>query len=273
MDRLLDRLEDLLVRRALEGLDTVETGELESLLSRFPDTDAEAFDRTAAAVSIAHARGAGAMPAALYASIEARGIEMIATRRHAQAASNAGPAPQPSSVKPQLSARARRRDPRAVFPWLLAAACLVAAVIAWWPPSTLTPNAAIAARRAALIDEGAALRPWTATEDPAAASAFGDVVWDPDRQEGYMRISLLTANDPTAFQYQLWIFDAERDERYPVDGGVFDIPAGVAEAIVPIRAAIPVRAAVLFAVTIEAPGGVVVSERERIALLAEFGQA
>ena len=41
-----------------------------------------------------------------------------------------------------------------------------------------------------------------------------------------MRFRGLAANNPTQIQYQLWMFDAERDERYPVDGGVFDVPAG-----------------------------------------------
>ena len=83
-----------------------------------------------------------------------------------------------------------------------------------------------------------------------------------------MRFSGLQANAPTDFQYQLWIFDAERDERFPVDGGVFDIPVGQDEVVVPIDARLPVGEATLFAVTVEAPGGVVVSDRSRIAVVA-----
>ena len=40
------------------------------------------------------------------------------------------------------------------------------------------------------------------------------------------------------------------------------------EVIVPINAALPIRDAAAFAVTVEAPGGVVVSDRSRLALLA-----
>ncbi len=97
----------------------------------------------------------------------------------------------------------------------------------------------------------------------------GDVVWDEATQTGYMRFSGLPANDPTRSQYQLWIFDGTRDDRFPVDGGVFDVPAGVTEVVVPIRATLPVRKAALFAVTVEAPGGVMVSSRERIVALAQ----
>ena len=53
-----------------------------------------------------------------------------------------------------------------------------------------------------------------------------------------------------------------------MDGGVFDIPAGVDEVIVAIDPKINVKEAFQFAITVEAPGGVVVSKRERIPLLA-----
>ena len=84
-----------------------------------------------------------------------------------------------------------------------------------------------------------------------------------------MRFTGLAANDPDQLQYQLWIFDAGRDDRYPVDGGVFDVPVGADEVVVPIRASLPVGEVALFAVTVEKPGGVVVSSRERIAVLAQ----
>jgi hypothetical protein len=108
---------------------------------------------------------------------------------------------------------------------------------------------------------------WTATGDANAKGAGGDVVWSPSKQEGYMRFTGLAANDPTKIQYQLWIFDKDRDDKYPVDGGVFDVgPDG--EVIVKISPKLRVNEPVLFAVTIEAPGGVVVSKRERIVVTA-----
>ncbi|MEM7228940.1 MAG: anti-sigma factor, partial [Planctomycetota bacterium] len=82
----------------------------------------------------------------------------------------------------------------------------------------------------------------------------------------------LEANDPSVMQYQLWIFDAERSADHPVDGGVFDIPAGGGEVIVPIDPKLAVSDATLFAITVEQPGGVVVSARERIVLLAQPAQ-
>ena len=109
----------------------------------------------------------------------------------------------------------------------------------------------------------------TATADSSAFGATGDVVWSARAQRGVMRIAGLQPNDRGRFQYQLWIFDKRRDQRYPVDGGVFDIPARAHEVFVPIDARVPVGDAVMFAITVEVPGGVVVSKRERIALLAK----
>ena len=53
--------------------------------------------------------------------------------------------------------------------------------------------------------------------------------------------------------------DPSRDER-PIDGGVFDIPAGADEVIVPIDAKLRADNPAVFAITLEQPGGVVVSE-------------
>jgi anti-sigma-K factor RskA len=99
----------------------------------------------------------------------------------------------------------------------------------------------------------------------------GDVVWDPATQRGYMHFSGLAANDPSIHQYQIWIFDGSRDKRYPVDGGVFDVPANTNEVIIPIRATLMVRKPAAFAVTVEKPGGTVVSGREHIVALGAAG--
>ena len=96
----------------------------------------------------------------------------------------------------------------------------------------------------------------------------GEVVWSDERQEGYMTLSGLPANDPAAKQYQLWIVDPARDER-PVDGGVFDIAAGTGTAVVPIRNPLAVSNPQAFVITLEQPGGVVVSKQEVVVALAK----
>ncbi|MCG8653063.1 MAG: anti-sigma factor, partial [Pirellulales bacterium] len=73
-------------------------------------------------------------------------------------------------------------------------------------------------------------------------------------------------NDASVEQYQLWIIDPQRDDE-PIDGGVFDIKQN-GEVIVPINAKLTVIEPAAFAVTIEKPGGVVVSTQQRLPLIA-----
>ena len=96
----------------------------------------------------------------------------------------------------------------------------------------------------------------------------GDVVWSDEKQEGYMRFRGLPANDKSKETYQLWIFDETQDEATPIDGGVFDVDKD-GEAIIPIDATLKVKGPKAFAVTVEKPGGVVVSKREKIVALAK----
>jgi len=113
-------------------------------------------------------------------------------------------------------------------------------VIAPLPEKPAPPTAA--EERAALLANPDSLKiTLGATKDPAAAGVSGDVVWDPATQRGFLHFSGLAANDPAVRQYQIWIFDAGRDKRYPVDGGVFDVPANTAEVVVPIRAELMVH--------------------------------
>ena len=79
----------------------------------------------------------------------------------------------------------------------------------------------------------------------------------------------LQHNQPNAEQYQLWIFDGARDQRYPVDGGVFDVTSSSGEQFVRIHAKLRVQVPLVFAVTVEIPGGVVVSDRSRVAAIAD----
>jgi len=262
-------LADLLVSLETEGLTPAQRRELDDLLERAPEARADALAGAAAALTLAARLPADPMPAAL--------LDKIASQGRAEVARAAGSRVVP--LAPRAEPVARRPAPSS-FGWYAAAASLLLAVTAWWPRLTdqpadvvtgPTPVPTAAEQRAALLTSGDALfqKEWTATEDAAAAGLTGDVVWDPATQTGYMRFSGLAANDAAQQQYQLWIFDGTRDDRYPVDGGVFDIPAGATEVIVPIRARLPVRDAALFAVTVEPPGGVVVSSRERIVALAQ----
>ena len=96
----------------------------------------------------------------------------------------------------------------------------------------------------------------------------GEVIWNDEKQEGYMSLENLAVNDPTKNQYQLWIVDPDRDEL-PVDGGVFDITLKDGKSIIPIRNALQVTKPAAFVITLEQPGGVVKSKQEVVVALAE----
>ncbi len=260
-----ERADELLAFRAVEGLARAEEQELSALLAEAPQLDDGGFETAAAACHLALLGPEEPLPENVRRRLERaaaifRGTVLPMPGRHSTAtpAQQAPPAAQ-----------------RAWGGWLAAAACLLLALVGWWPrlaaPPAVTETPQIAVQAPPAPDQApdALDLPWQATEDAAAAGAAGTVVWSSAQQAGYMRISGLAANDPATSQYQLWIFDKGRDERYPVDGGVFDMPAGEAEVIVPIDAKVAVGEASLFAITVEKPGGVVVSDRERIVLLAQ----
>jgi hypothetical protein len=83
-----------------------------------------------------------------------------------------------------------------------------------------------------------------------------------------MRFRGLPVNDVQKETYQLWIFDKTQDKATPIDGGTFDVTSD-GEVVVPINAKLKAQEPVMFAVTVEKPGGVVVSKREKIVALAK----
>ena len=254
------RTEELLAFRAVEGLDDADQHELDARLADSPELDDGSFETAAAACHLALLGPEEPMPEAVRRRLD---------RAAAEFQGKVLPLPGRDAAPAIVATRSR-----AWGGWLAAAACLLLAVVGWWPRLTTTtaPEAPIVAETPTPTPDQAPDTlelPWSATEDAAATGAAGAVVWSAAQQAGYMRISGLEANDPSVSQYQLWIFDRQRDERYPVDGGVFDMPAGETEVRVPIAAKVAVDDAYLFAVTVERPGGVVVSDRQRIVLLAQ----
>ena len=103
---------------------------------------------------------------------------------------------------------------------------------------------------------------WFAQSDEFCACS-GNVIWSDDGQRGFITLAGLPMNDPTQNQYQIWIVDPNMHAN-PVDGGVFDIVTGDAPTIIPINPKLPIGKAKGFAITLEQPGGVVISEQSLI---------
>lgn len=245
-DERESELFELMYERAMLGLDEPRQREFESRAAQHPDLDIDCYERAAAALWLHHSGGrCAALPESLRARIVAQA--------------------------PAAAAQARVAPRGAWLQWSgwIAAAALLAL---WLGLPVRAPGTrdGLAARAELLsADPAARTVAWTRTEDPDGRGVAGDIVWSGGLQQGWMRFTGLPANDPAQRQYQLWIFDAQRPSETPVDGGVFDIPAG-GEAVVAVQPKLKVGAAALFAVTVEAPGGVVVSKREHIVALAQL---
>ncbi len=287
------RLEELVITQLGGSLTPEEQQELAALRTRHPDYDFEALERAAAALHLALLPGLEPLPAAMRS-------RLLALNPGATA-----PSPVRRRLPRAFDWTA---DPLRYAGWVVAAALAVvggtlllrqqspgqietsarvpaARTQVQVPPPAQVPAAPMpktapatrsdaavdpALARAQLLKSGQPLlqRAWIAGPDPSAIGLTGDVVWDPKTQSGFMAFKGLRPNNPMVAQYQLWIFDGQRDERYPVDGGVFDITAHAGTQVVPIRVPLTITTAIRFVVTLEPPGGVVVSDRAHIVAIA-----
>lgn len=215
------------------------------------------LERIAAAISLAGLEQTEDLPAHLRTAISAKGRSLVAV-------ASGGQVLKVARTQPKQSTKARE-----ILAWL---ACLAASVLAfffWYSGAEKPDNLlAKAMTRDSLIATASDLirSDWEKGTTPLKNEVSGDIVWSATAQSGFMRFVGLPANDPAVFQYQLWIYDPSRDSE-PVDGGVFDIKSP-GEAIVAIKAKLPVNRPFAFAVTIEQPGGVVVSDLSRLPLLS-----
>ncbi|HEY0746152.1 MAG TPA: anti-sigma factor [Steroidobacteraceae bacterium] len=278
---------DLIIKQVTEGLSPAEQRALDVLDSEVASAYARDLERAAAAVTLVGSAAPQPIPAALAEALARQASEHFASVEKVVDLNTVRGAAAPHSLSPPRASRF------GVYGWLAAAACLVLAIFGWLrspaPPVPLpqvvevVPGPPVepiksptpptpAEERAALLANSDSLKiPLAPTKDPAAAGVSGDVVWNPATQRGFMHFTGLKPNDPAVHQYQIWIFDAARDKRYPVDGGVFDVPANANEIVIPIRAELMVLKPAAFAVTVEKPGGVVVSGREHVVVLGAAG--
>lgn len=278
-----ERLLDLLSDRALFELSAEEQRELDELLKIFPEwRDDETFSLTAAAVSLSALDTREEMPASLRNKVLADSSQYFA----GEIAEEKRPEPVLSRVPSPRSNVIEFRPKRFNWNWLgwaaAAAACIALVVNVWLSrgpqgpdlgvtvPPVIEEKLTMAQMRQRLMDSSADMTKatWTPGDMPDMKDIGGDVVWSDAKQAGYMRLTGLPANDGTKETYQLWIFDETQDPKTPIDGGVFNVNAN-GEVIIPINAKLKARNPSMFAITMEKPGGVVVSERKKMVALAK----
>jgi hypothetical protein len=156
---------------------------------------------------------------------------------------------------------------------MVAAVATIVAAVGWLKPPTPEPKlTAMQLRTELLAKEGSQVVSWSAGNDPSGKQVEGDIVWNTQLQKGFLRFKGAARNDPSREQYQLWIFDKARKE-FAVDGGVFNVAdnrvdQGTGDIIIPVNAKLKVFDPELFAVTLERPDGVVVTDKGRIVVTA-----
>ena len=236
---------ELLVKRSTEGLTAEETRHLQGLLAEHGQQDTDDFDLAAAAAAnafgIESARDVNDAPETLKAKLRDDADSYFGRQEGKVVELRPTPTPQ------------------WYWGWATAAALALVLVATNLVDLDTTPTFETARQELLADAGGTVLLPWATPQDPEYAQVQGDVVWNDDRQEGYMLLTGMPVNDPATSQYQLWVVDPDRDGN-PVDGGVFDIPAGASTVVIPIDAKLAVNDPVAFAITREQPGGVVVSK-------------
>ncbi|MFG0266503.1 MAG: anti-sigma factor domain-containing protein [Rhodopirellula sp. JB055] len=281
--RLPRRAQELLAGKVLGDLSDQEHEEV----SNWQETEADLatlfeLEKTAAAVDMAlssrrshdvAASPDAELPAGLREKIQADAGRVLAVvgetgiGSEQRADNSVTPAPL-EMVEPRKPIGLRPREAAA---WLAFAASALLALGLWrgsdWNGVGNTETTA-AAERLLLLNEAEDVVQvaWADGKHPFQSEVTGDVVWSNESQNGYMRFVGMPMNDAAVEQYQLWIIDPARDDE-PIDGGVFDIDS-TGEVVVPITAKLKVLNPVAFAITVEKPGGVVVSSQENLPLLA-----
>ena len=277
-----EKLRDLLCDKAVFGLSDEEAKELESLSDGANvEVDAHSFELAATAFLLAETK-LEPMPSHLE--------ERLLKTADAHFAPPPKVAEMPQSIHDQPTRNFQWSEPKAKrsffdwFGWAAAAAACVALVgtIFFYQNrisqlqarvSQLTPTPVVeetlAQKRDRLLAEAGDVKraQWTKGNVLGTETVTGEVVWSDAKQQGYMTFRGLPVNDANKEAYQLWIFEEAKLEELPKDGGVFNVTSE-GEVIVPIDPKLRTTDPKAFAVTIEKPGGVVQSKREKIALLA-----
>ena len=272
-----ERLLDLLCDKAVRGLTEAEERELAALSSGVDvEMDAQSLEFAAAAVMLAET-DIEPMPAHLEAKIREGAERHFAALREQKAG------------EPDVRTVQWAQPKRSFldwFGWPVAAAASVALIFTIFynqqrvnrleaqlqemqRPTPAPAEPTLVQKRDELIREARDLTraSWTKGNVKESEGVMGEVVWSDEKQMGYMTFRGLPPNDPNREAYQLWIFEQADLEAHPKDGGVFNV-AETGEVIVPIEAKLKAETPKAFAITIEKPGGVVVSGREKIAALA-----
>jgi len=275
---------DLLTKKAIYGLDAAEQAQLDAMDPGNAELEFNSLEMAAAAISMMGAADDEPMPASLRSKIIADANAFVVEQNEQTVA-------WPPTTNDDDKGYVTDVEEKSSGSWLgwlgwasAAVACIALALNLWFTRVQPGPGPEIA--KAPPVETPRTLSPaelrdemlraatdtikatWAVGNVKELTQVVGDVVWSDQKQAGYMRLKGLPVNDATKEQYQLWIFDKNQDKATPIDGGVFNVSAE-GEVVIPINAKIAAASPEMFAITVERPGGVVVSKRGKIAALAK----
>lgn len=271
---------DLLTKKAIYGLDGAEQAQLDAMDPGNAELEFTSLEMAAAAISMM-AADSEPMPANLRSKIIADANAFVVEQNEQAMAW-----PPTTDDDDKGYAAADERPSGSWLGWLgwasAALACIALVLNIYFTrvqtPTEIVKTTPVETPRALTTTElrdemvraatDTIKATWAAGNVKELTKVVGDVVWSDQKQAGYMTFKNLPANDPNAYTYQLWIMDENQGDVQPIDGGTFDVNAN-GEIVIPINAKLKAKSPHLFAVTIEKPGGVVVSKREKIVALAK----
>ncbi|PYS97780.1 MAG: hypothetical protein DMF63_18795 [Acidobacteria bacterium] len=257
---------DLLCKKAVFGLNEQEEKQLAELQQNAGEDLSASFELTAARLAMADLDSSEAMPEHLRSRIVADAEKYFDKSQ--------------AAIRPVLDTAPKG----SIFNWLgwavATAACIALALNIYdnrqqsplvqgraptpspTPQKTMSPSQM---RQQLILTSPDLARGTLGPADMPQLQPTGDVVWSDAKQTGYIRLAGLPKNDPDKETYQLWIVAENQNPKTPVDGGTFDVTSD-GEVIIPIDAKVKVQNPQAFAITIEKPGGVVVSTQKHAAL-------
>ena len=275
-----EKMLDLLLAKATDGLSKKESEQLRELEEVFPELkDDNSFELAAAAIGLINLKTDEEMPAHLQKRILADADKYFESNTEKVLKQNSS---QTEEEYQKTFAFEPKRSIWQSLGWLVAAvACIALAVVVWQTrtapeieyaqtlPQQTAPAPGLAEQRQQLIASAndVVLEKWTDFDPKKPFNVQGDVVWSNAAQKGFIRFQNLPVNDKSKESYQLWIFD--ENQKNPIDGGVFSADEA-GEIIIPIDAKLEVKTPTMFAVTAEKPGGVVVSELGKVMAVAKI---
>ena len=280
-----ERMLDLLTDQILFGLNEEESAELKELENLFPELKNDnSLELTAGAIGLTNLNELEPMPDHLRTKILADANAFFAKEKSAKVLPFQ---PQLREVETENIGEEIQQtfefEPKRPFlqwlGWAFAGLACIALAFSIWtnlqkptviervkiePPPVLT----ISDQYNNLLASAKDLKKTTWVNPANDKETLGEVIWSEAEQKGFMKFKGLSVNDVNKEEYQLWIFDETQDPKTPIDGGVFDIKEN-GEVLIPIKANLKFKNPKLFAITREKPGGVMVSDRERMAAIAK----